>query len=408
MPQGFLFYLHTSTTIIAIAAGLSGNYLTIAAVLISVILVAAALRKTKAEWISLRQVALTILLPLLAALYGFYTEMNNRSALPQSLAEQVVTVTGVIASPVQVDGDRVSFQLLANNVEATSLADPNTYELKGERLQTVIYLQAQEEQQEAWTWQRGMPLRLKATLQLPGIARNFGDFDYRAYLKRLRIHWQLTANGLQDVETRQTPEWDVNRLLSLMDRFRELLSARISMLYGEPFDGFMQGLLIGDRSELPQSLYDRFSDIGMTHVLAISGLHVGVFTAGCFALLKLFRFTKEKICTIILLLIPLYVLTTGAAPSAMRAGIMAMLALIALRKNRWQDTFRYLLVAAVGMLLWNPYYLYHVGFQLSFIVTFGLLLLVPRLSSVPQMPKAISGALAVMMAAQLFSFPLIV
>lgn len=407
MPHGLQFYLYAGSIIIGISVGLSHHLPAMVALAVVVMLTVFALHKWQPEMYSLRQAALTILLALLAALYGYWTEVNNRSALPESLAEQTVTVTGVIASQIEVDGDRVRFQLLAETIDVADVTE-SKYDIQGERLQIVIYLQAQDEQLEALSWQRGMPLRLEGTLQLPGIARNFGDFDYRAYLQRLHIHWQLTAQGLQDVETRQAARWTMQSLLSQVDSFRALLSERISMLYTDRHAGFMQGLLIGDRSELPQHLYDRFSDIGMTHVLAISGLHVGVFTAGCFGLLKLFRFTKEKICTIILLLIPLYVLTTGAAPSAMRAGIMAMLGFLALRNDRWKDTYRYLLLAACGMLIWNPYYLYNIGFQLSFIVTYGLILLVPPMTRMMKLPSVLSGALAVTIAAQLFSFPLIV
>lgn len=408
LPHGFIFYVHASAIIAGIAAGLSNRLAAIAALMLIVVLVATVFHKWQAEWYSLRKAALTILLALLAALYGYWTEANNRSALPTSLAEQAVTVTGVIVSPVEVDGDRVRLQMLAEQIDASDVSETNTYDDLSERLQVTIYLQEQEEKQVALTWRRGMSLRLAGTLQLPNVARNFGDFDYRTYLHHQRIHWQLTAIGLQDAEMRMTHSWHVSKLFSLVDSIRQMLTARISMHYAEPFDGFMQGLLIGDRSELPQDIYDRFSDIGMTHVLAISGLHVGVFAAGCFALLKLLRLSKEKICSIILLLIPLYVLTTGAAPSAMRAGIMAMLGFIALRNNRWKDTFRYLLLAAVGMLLWNPYYLYNVGFQLSFIVTFGLILFVPKMSALLKLPAVLSGALSVTVVAQAFSFPLII
>src|SRR5690606_1448565 len=113
----------------------SNRLAAIAALMLIVVLVATVFHKWQAEWYSLRKAALTILLALLAALYGYWTEANNRSALPTSLAEQAVTVTGVIVSPVEVDGDRVRLQMLAEQIDASDVSETNTYDDLSERLQ---------------------------------------------------------------------------------------------------------------------------------------------------------------------------------------------------------------------------------------------------------------------------------
>lgn len=386
---------------------------------------------------------------IVAGLYGYWTEQMNRSNIPHTLDGHQVFIHGTITSAVQVDGDRASFQsrihrLSAENdvsehfsesfrdMHSEDLPEKPSEELSknlpekpsgelsknlpdklelypDERVQVTIYLDSLSEQQTVSRWRRGMEIRFVGHLQRPGVARNFGDFDYRDYLHTQRIHWQVTVQGLGSAETDRLASAGMAVWTGYIDQFRDRLSALVWSIYDERYAGFMQGLLIGDRQEIPQNLYEQFSDIGMTHVLAISGLHVGVFTAGCFWLTRLFRLTRERGTTICFILIPLYVVLTGASPSAIRAGVMAMLGLIAMRAGRWKDSLRFIVIAALLMLAFQPYYLYNVSFQLSFVVTLGLILFVPPMVRwLNRMPTVLAGALSVTIVAQLCSFPLVI
>lgn len=88
---------------------------------------------------------------------------------------------------------------------------------------------------------------------------------------------------------------------------------------------------------------------------------------------------EEASLTAVMWLIPVYVLLTGASPSIVRAGIMGMIGLYAARRRLLKDGLHILSVAALAMLVWNPYFLVNVSFQLSFIVTAGLMIFVPKL-----------------------------
>lgn len=402
------FYTNSGAVIAGIVIGLASE--AVAAILLVIVLLALHLIWRKPEEPYFRwPVVLSVALAVGSLLYGYTVEMRNQSALPDHLDTAAVTLRGEIASPITVDGDRVSFQLRAEELVTTS-GNKATFVLRGEHIQTTIYLDAEFEQREALTWRRGMALQLAGELRKPGTARNFGDFDYREYLRTHRIHWQLTSNGLQAVDqAKVTSGFSMNRIAASIERFRSRLATLVQSLYDERYTGFMQGLLIGDRSELPQDMAQQFSDIGMTHVLAISGLHVGVFTAGCFWLLRSLRLSQSRVYAITCALVPVYVLSTGAAPSAVRAGIMALLGLAAAMRGRLKDSHRYVMIAAMIMLVWDPYYAHQVSFQLSFLVTFGLIIGVPRLLSwLPARPKPLYGALAVTIVAQLYSFPLVI
>lgn len=416
------FYGTCACMIGGLAAGLEGRIWAIGCVLLLCIAFLYYLKRSFDD-LRIRHLLFIFFLTLISIAYGLGCERMNRTSLPDAMNGRIVQAEGAIVSGIKLDGDRLSFQYRVRKLRTadahsdehhatgSGTAEDDAEEILDlhEKMQVTIYLDSQAEQQEAASWIRGMEIRLTGELQIPGSARNFGDFDYLAYLKKQRIHWQIRAEGMSSIEIKSRPGLSGYLLLGSIDRFRNHLTDLVWSLYDERYAGFMQGLLIGDQQRLPKELYDQFSDIGMTHVLAISGLHVSVFIAGCFWLLKLLRLTREKIYAVSFALVPMYVLGTGASPSAVRAGLMALLGLVALRLGRWKDTLRFMLLAAIVMLMVNPYFLYNISFQLSFVVTFGLILLVPRIAGMIRLrPAVLTGSLAVTIAAQIFSFPIVI
>ncbi|WP_258168758.1 ComEC/Rec2 family competence protein [Paenibacillus sp. AR247] len=131
----------------------------------------------------------------------------------------------------------------------------------------------------------------------------------------------------------------------------------------------MKGLIIGLQDDLDPETYAEFSQLGLTHILAISGMHVAVYVGCLLYIFSLLRLSREKSLLLVMLLVPLYVLLSGVSPSVVRAGIMSMIGLYAARKGMLKDGLNILSAAALLMLLWNPYYLLSVSFQLSFLVT---------------------------------------
>ncbi|MFX3633711.1 MAG: ComEC/Rec2 family competence protein [Candidatus Pristimantibacillus sp.] len=179
-------------------------------------------------------------------------------------------------------------------------------------------------------------------------------------------------------------------------------------MYPSEQSGYMKGLVLGIREDLDPEQFQQFSRLGLTHILAISGLHVAVFIYVLGAVLRFLRMTRERILVTLMLAVPFYVMLSGASPSVLRAGIMAVLALLAARMDKLKDGLHILAAAAVLMLIWDPFYIGDVSFQLSFIVTAGLILGVPPVRKA--MPpwrkgKALLDLLAVTLVAQAASFP---
>ncbi|OPA78763.1 hypothetical protein BVG16_10850 [Paenibacillus selenitireducens] len=344
-------------------------------------------------------------------LYYTWTDDHNMSRLPDmtgigtaKLDNAEVTMFGRITSQVALDGDRVSFQMAADE---WGTDDPKQPLRISENIMVQIQLIEQPQQQIASTWQRGDHINISGTLRFPGTAHNFGAFDYRAYLRLKHVHWMLQAKGLDSIVTEAPTAWNQQTILRGNDEVRLRLGQQLSLLFTPPHDGYMKGLVIGDSGDLDPEKFRDFSKLGLTHILAISGTHVAVYVGSFLWLFRRLRWSKEKSLLIVMCLIPPYVLISGASPSVIRAGMMSMIALYALRKQILKDGLHILCLAALVMLLWNPYYILDVSFQLSFIVTAGLILWVPRIQRrLPFRSAWLASLVAISSVAQVVSFPL--
>lgn len=359
--------------------------------------------------IRLRSVICSMLIVLSAmGIYHGY-DSRNVSGLPLTDAASELSgrdseVSGSIDSAVVIDGDRVKCTIRADHISI----EGNEPILVNEQVLATIRLAAQTEQAIAGNWKRGDRVVVRGTLTLPSPARNFGGFDYQHYLYLKHIHWTVSAKGIDSAEIQPQPfRFHAAQMLRLNDDLRKHLGDRISRMYAKDQVWFMKSLLIGDREELNQDQFQQFSELGLSHILAISGLHVGVFIAIIIWLLKRFRFTRETYLLAAICLLPLYIMITGASPSVLRAGIMAMIGLYAARRRILKDSLHLIAIAAIVLLLWDPYYLYDLSFQLSFIVTTGLIIGVPRISKLlPIAKRWLNSTVSITIVSQLVTFPL--
>lgn len=315
-------------------------------------------------------------------------------------------LAGILDSPVEVDGDRAVFYA---DVDRWAWEEGPVVAVEGgERVYVTVRLAEQQEQRVASGWQRGSRLLLTGTVKAPDAAGNFGGFDFRDYLHKNNVHWTVTVKGASNVEVQASaPGGLLDRLLRWNDQVRLGASGRLDSLFPGEEAGYMKGLLIGIREDLDPERFRDFSRLGLTHILAISGLHVGVFIWAVTALCRRIGLTRDQTSAMAFWTTPLYVVFTGSSPSVVRSGMTAMAGLYAARKGWLKDGLTLLGAAAWVMLLWNPLYIRDVGFQLSFLVTGGLLVGVPAIGRLIPIPnRMIHGSLTVSLTAQLVSFPL--
>ncbi|MBI4200673.1 MAG: DNA internalization-related competence protein ComEC/Rec2 [Chloroflexi bacterium] len=227
--------------------------------------------------------------------------------------------------------------------------------------------------------QRGAPyLRYGDRLSLVGALDEppaLPDFDYREYMARQGVHAVMNQPRVALVE-----EGLGSPVLSAVYAVRRSLARAIVASLPEPQASLAQTLLLGIRSGVPASVAQAFRDTGTSHLLAISGLHVGVVLGLSLPLsVGLLGRRRNLYLLLPLGIVWLYAALSGFSPSAERAAIMASLFLLAVALGRQRSAFTALGFAAALMVALDPPVLYDISFQLSFAAMTGILLLWPPL-----------------------------
>ena len=216
----------------------------------------------------------------------------------------------------------------------------------------------------------GDVLQVTGELETPA---PFDDFDYESYLAQQGIYSVIYYPRVQILDTGQgiAPlEW--------LYSFRGRLSDSLAQALPEPQGSLAQGILLGMRGNIPDSLSQAFSRTGTAHLLAISGLHIGI-VIGMILIFGIALFGRKRSIYIWLALVTiwLYALLTGMRPPVVRGAIMGSLFLIAVSLGRQRNGITALAFAAAVMVGIQPQILWSVSFQLSFLAMAGLIFLFP-------------------------------
>jgi len=254
-------------------------------------------------------------------------------------------------------------------------------------------------------YEYGDVLKIKGKLEKPIRQKNFGEFDYELYLARKKIFNYI--NIWQEKDIRKIGENDSNFLASFSLSARDKIKEITKQTLPPPYNSLLIGMLLGEKSFIPPHLKEVFAEAGVMHILAVSGLHVGIIAMALLAFLSILRLPKKlKLFTLILILI-MYASITGFRPSVLRATIMFILLIGGRLINRSRNLNISLFFAAFLILLLNPLILYDAGFLLSFIVTFFIINLSPILQELfSKIVVWIKNPLAVSTAAWIGIFPL--
>jgi len=206
----------------------------------------------------------------------------------------------------------------------------------------------------------------------PSRPQNPGQFDFREYLKRDGIEAILTiekAAGIEHLET--SCDWFL-KIQRLIERSRKKYSQQIDASLDKESASIAKAVLLGNRSQLDEEFVKDFAESGLIHILAISGLHVGIFLAPfwlIFHLLKLSPLWKFLLTTIVLVF---FILLTGARPSVLRASLVVTIFMGGAVSRRRSSLLNAISFSAVVILLRNPTSLFDIGTQLSFLSVFGI------------------------------------
>ena len=210
-------------------------------------------------------------------------------------------------------------------------------------------------------------------------AGNPAEFDAERfyYIKDITGRAFIDSDGWDDDGTCE---------LTLQMRAMQLRSMLVGVYRGLPFGGdelaLLSALTVGEKSDFPKELREEYSAAGASHVLAISGLHLGIFYALLITLLPLWGRNRLLIVAregVIILLLWGFAFVAGLSPSVVRAAILFTLMSVGRCIGQESSSLSSLSFAAIAMLLFSPHLLFDMSFQLSFAAVLSILLVAPPL-----------------------------
>ena len=228
----------------------------------------------------------------------------------------------------------------------------------------------------------GQPVEITGILTPPAAPVAEGLFDYRAYLARQGIHFQLKVAA--------TNAWQLaagaKTSLPLADRF--LAWAQVTLARGLPVTAndqplrLLWAMTLGWRPALTNEVNEPFMRSGTMHIFAISGLHIALIAGILVSLLRVLRVSRAWCGVVVIPLIWFYTAATGWQPSAIRSTVMMTIIIGGWSLRRPTDLVNSLAAAAFIILIWQPQQLFQASFQLSFFVVLSIALFMPPLEKV--------------------------
>jgi competence protein ComEC len=243
-------------------------------------------------------------------------------------------------------------------------------------------------------------LKIKGYLRTPPV---FEDFNFKEYLKKQGI---LSVVYYPEIKINGRANFFWRSLSRIKEKSRKIIDQALP----SPENYLLRAMILGDKKDMPESLKEDFNKAGIRHITAISGMHIMILINILMAFLIGIGFWRKQAGILALIFIFLYIVFIGFQPSAVRASILSLGLIFAQILGRLPDAIRFLLFAASIILALNPFLIYDIGFQLSFLAAAGINYLTPFLNrKLKRIPKGfgIRNILSMTFSAQIFVLPLL-
>lgn len=282
--------------------------------------------------------------------------------------------------------------------------------LNGERLSGKILLQVARDSSMS-VLDVDEQLLFKGRLEEIHSPKNPYGFDYAAYMRNQGVYHQIRIQQ-PELMARKTGR---KTWLGRAHNFRTKITQKLEENgFSSDNIAIINALLLGQQQDISSEIYQNYAAAGVVHILSVSGLHVGILM-----LLLQFVFSwmdtrfkkgREIKMVIIILLLWGFAMIAGLSPPVLRSVTMFSFIVIALHLKRRTSTFSGLAASAVVLLVFNPSILFNIGFQLSYLAVWGILLIHPMLTPLYKpktwVDKSAWGNITVSSSAQLGVLPL--
>ena len=260
-------------------------------------------------------------------------------------------ITGKVLN-YKIDGDKLNIEVKAK-----------------EKVQVVYYFETEEEKETI-----SNKLKIGSIIFLEGSFSSLSNntipntFNYKKYLYNRKIFYLFNATYLKIKNN------NINFSSKIKNAFLEKAN---SYSLTSPY---IQAFILGDKNYIDSDIYKSFQTNGVTHLFAVSGMHISFLVLAINTLLKKIKIKESKINIIIILFLLFYMFLIGFTASVVRASLLYIFLLFNKKLNLKLSTINVLYILFIILLLINPFYIYDLGFIYSFLTSFGLILFSKKLT----------------------------
>ena len=279
---------------------------------------------------------------IIVLVLSYFRLENNSSNYSLKSKKFVGEVTGV-----KIDGD-----LLRLNLK----------DKRGEEVLANYYFNTKEEKKLFRdSFYFGDKLRITGEFSEIRKSNTSGVFDYKEYLKRKNTFYSVSVSSIIKVRNNYKIVYTLkNNIYNYFNHYKN--------------GKYLKLILLGDKTGISKNVISSFQGNGISHLFAISGMHVGFITSVVMKILQLFKVRENKRYFITITLLFIYLLLIGSSPSIIRAFLF--FTLLSINKIYYLniDILNIFILTFSVVLLYNPFYIFDIGFQYSFLISFSLII----------------------------------
>ena len=328
--------------------------------------------------------------------FNAYLRIDNSDELSK-IAPKDGEITGrVISIPNSNVSDKTKFFLAVEDID-------------GEKYKSKTYVTISSKDGDFSMFNIGNKYKIKGKLRTPFKASNPSQFDYGRYLRNFDTFTVLYADktDCKIISSELPMKW---KFMQGLNNVRNRIIKVHSKYLKSPNLEILGGIVFGDDAVAPPDyVKDSFTNSGLLHILAASGMNVAFIFGFWFYLTSLLKIPYRPRVLSGMAVIILYTLMTGLGPSVIRASLMLLFVLFGKLIDRDSHSIALLSFVAMLMLIYNPAFVNDVGFQLSFLVTFGIIctanVLIDKFKG-NKIKEFIAGTLLIPIVAQIWVIPL--
>lgn len=250
----------------------------------------------------------------------------------------------------------------------------------------------------------GDKVSFNAILKEPLANTNPKLFNYKMSLLTQNIYTNAT---IKDYSIGDIYIEDLGPMVKFKKKFVNRVENALDTYLTEDSSSLMKAVILGKNSYLDEASIDQFRDLGLSHILAVSGLHIGILTGILVGIMAYLGINRKINIALTIMIIWFYAYLIGNPPSVIRANIMFSILLFAETFGQSYDSINTLFFALFIMLIINPFWIFNIGFQLSFIASFSIIYLTPKINGWLYSYKGnLTRTLSSLLAIQIGLFPI--